>query len=326
MRNIALISLLLIIATSCGKSPEVYIPTLLDEGWRVCSQPDLGENNGNNLDKMDIVDHGFIQANDGTWQLWACMRGTKPGRILYKWEGENLEQPDWTDKGIAARADTSWGEKAYPEELMQAPYFVKVDDTYWCFYNSSEVRVMHSEDGKNYERKRFHKDNNILTHPNGPCKGRDPMIFRDDDGLWYLYTTVSYTIDGHSMGEVIVRSSKDLINWSDYTVVSRGGAGGNGPVSSESAFVVKYEGKYYLFRASSISFLTYVYCSDSPYNFGVDNDEKLIATLPLKAPEVFEHNRQWYISDLADFKGVKLYKMDWVKRQPRHTFKTNMWQ
>ena len=315
MKNSVLFLILFIAFTACDKSQQIYVPVLQGEGWRVCNQPDLGENNGDNLDRMDIVDHSFIRAEDGTWQLWACMRGTKPGRILYKWEGKSLEEPDWTDKGIAARADTSWGERAYPQELLQAPHFIKTDGIYWCFYNSSEVRAMFSEDGKNYERRRFHKGNNILTHANGACKGRDPMVFHDDDGKWYLYTTVSYAADGHLAGEVIVRSSDNLSDWSDYTVVSRGGIGGNGPVSSESPFVVKYKDKYYLFRASSISFLTYVYCSDTPYNFGVDNDDKLITTLPLKAPEVFEYEGQWYISDLSDFKGIKLYKMEWIKKQ-----------
>ena len=291
----------------------MHIPTLRGEGWRVCALPDLGALNG---DAMNIVDHSFIQADDGTWQLWACMRGTKPGRILYRWEGRSLEQKTlWTDKGIAARADAAWGEHVAPAELIQAPFFLKHNGQYWCFYNCGEVRAMFSDDGKNYERRRFHRDNNILTHCNGPCRGRDAMVFRDDDGKWYLYTTVSYAFDGHSGAEVIVRSSDDLAFWSDHTVVNRGGVGGSGPVSCESPFVVKHAGLYYLFRASSITFLTYVYCSKTPYNFGVDHDDKLIATLPLKAPEVFEHAGQWYISDLADFKGIKLYKMDWVPQQ-----------
>ena len=320
MRNLNLFIVLFAVIVAVAivvvtaKSPQVYIPTLQGDGWRVCNLPDLGALNGEDIEKMHIVDHGFIQANNGAWQLWACMRGTKPGRILYKWEGERLEQTDWADGGVAARADTAWGEKAGEAELLQAPHFIKTDGLYWCIYNSSEVRAMFSEDGKNYERRRFHEGNNILTHANGVCKGRDPMVFQDDDGKWYLYTTVSYVTDGHPASEVIVRSSDNLAYWSDYTVVSRGGVAGNGPVSAESPFVVKYKGKYYLFRASSITFLTYVYCSDTPYNFGVDNDDKLIATLPLKAPEVFEYEGQWYISDLADFKGVKLYKIKWSRK------------
>lgn len=306
----------LVVTISSSQTLQVYVPTLIGESWRVCHFPDLGDIAGDDATKMHIVDHSFIQDNNGKWQLWACIRGAKPGRILYKWEGENLENTSWTDMGVAARADESWGEQSLPQELMQAPHFVKIDGKYWCFYNSREVRVMFSDDGKKYERERFHRGNNILTHANGFCRGRDPMVFKDDDGTWYLYTTVSYSRDGgHEAAEVIVRSSKNLTNWSDYTVVSKGGIGGSGPVSSESPFVVKYRGKYYLFRASSISFLTYVYCSDTPYNFGIDNDDKLIATLPLKAPEVFEYNGQWYISDLADFKGIKLYKMEWVYKE-----------
>ena len=54
-----------------------------------------------------------------------------------------------------------------------------------------------------------------------------------------------------------------------------------------------------------------MYRSDTPYNFGVNTDEKLIAELPIKAPEIIEHNGQDYISDLADFQGINLATLRW---------------
>jgi len=110
---------------------------------------------------------------------------------------------------------------------------------------------------------------------------------------------------------VILRTSKDLKRWSDYTIVSAGGIAGNGPVSAESPFVIKIDGYYYLFRASSMTFKTYVYRTDTPYHFGVNDDLKLITQLPIKAPEFIYYDGQYYISDLSDFKGIKLAKLNW---------------
>ena len=82
-------------------------------------------------------------------------------------------------------------------------------------------------------------------------------------------------------------------------------------MSAESPFVVKHQGYFYLFRASSISFETYVYRSKNPFDFGVNSDAKLVTVLPIKAPEVLQHEGEWFISDLADFRGIRLYRLVW---------------
>lgn len=71
------------------------------------------------------------------------------------------------------------------------------------------------------------------------------------------------------------------------------------------------DGCFYLFRSSSVDFHTYVYRSETPYHFGINDDSKLIAVFPIKAPELVCQAGQWYISDLADFKGIKLAKLRW---------------
>ena len=76
-------------------------------------------------------------------------------------------------------------------------------------------------------------------------------------------------------------------------------------------FVVHLDGWFYLFRASSMDFLTYVYRSETPYCFGCNDDRKLVAVLPIKAPEIVRHGGRWYISDLADFQGVMLHRLRW---------------
>lgn len=293
--------------TSNNSISKKFIPVPGNEYWKICEMPDLGELNGPSPEKQHIVDHGFIKSANGQWQLWACMRGTAVGRILYGWEGGSLASGLWDPIDIVARADSSWGEKFNPETI-QAPFFMKTDTSFLCFYNSAGIRIMTSSDGKDYKRIPFVNNSNLLYKDGG----RDVMVMHDND-RFYAYSTVSTVAkDNWKYGFIILRTSEDLKKWSDYTIVSAGGIAGNGPVSAESPFVVKYEGYYYLFRASSITAETYVYRSDNPYHFGINDDSKLIAAYPLKAIELIQDKDQWYISDLADFKGIVLRKLEWI--------------
>ena len=86
-----------------------------------------------------------------------------------------------------------------------------------------------------------------------------------EDSLYYAYSTVSTIAqDGWLRGFVILRTSENLTNWSDYTIVSEGGRAGNGAVSAESPFVLKYGEYYFLFRSSSSTGTTFVYRSSHP--------------------------------------------------------------
>ena len=290
-----------------SRAARPRMPVIDSDWWRICTMPDLGELNGPDPRRQHVVDHGFIRAANGRWQLWACIRGTAVGRLLYGWEGGSLEEGPWEEHGVAARAQAEYGEAAGPPEAIGAPFFAKFGETFYCFYHSGSIRLMTSQDGVHYER-RPGADGTSLLYPDG---GRDAMVLRIG-GRFFAYSTVStVAADGWKRGFVIVRTSDDLERWSDYTIVSEGGRGGGGPVSAESPFVVEMDGCFYLFRASSISFDTYVYRSADPYNFGVHDDSKLIATMPIKAPELVLHEGQWYISDLSDFQGIKLARLRW---------------
>src|SRR5687767_14791098 len=77
---IAILSLL----AGCGPTREM--PVIVGEPWKIAGDPDLGEFTS---PKQQPVDFGVWQANDGTWQLWSCIRGTKCGgntRLFYSWE------------------------------------------------------------------------------------------------------------------------------------------------------------------------------------------------------------------------------------------------
>lgn len=311
-RYTLLLILVLTIIMSCTsqqQETEAPIPVIDGEFWRIGAAPDLDSLNGPDAAKQHVVDHGFVKDRNGQWHLWACMRGTKVSRLLYAWEGSSLtDQKLWAQKGVIARAQAEWGEqKNGDRETMQAPYFLEIDGTYYCFYNSAGIRIMTSSDGAHYTRPRFKDDSNVLYEKGG----RDVMVMQEGD-TFYAYSTISTVArDGWLRGFVNLRTSKDLKKWSDYTIVSEGGRAGNGAVSAESPFVQRFGDYYFLFRSSSSTGSTFVYRSRDPYNFGVNNDDKLVTELPVWAPEIIFEDGQWYISDIDDFKGVKLAKLKW---------------
>ncbi len=309
---LVLFSCALVVAEDAARTPRR--PVLVGKPWRLAAMPDLGPLAGENPKKQHVVDHGFLQLDDGTWKLWACIRGTAVSRILYEWNGQSLEGPaqegqPWQPIGIPARAQAKYGEQireqdGRPVETMGAPFFMRDGDRVLCFYHSAGIRLMTSPDGKSFTRANLGDDRGNLLYRDG---GRDVMVLKIDD-TYYGYSTVS-TID--RQGYVILKTSPDLKTWSKTKIVSRGGVAGDGPVSAESPFVVHLDGYYYLFRSSSITFKTYVYRSEDPTDFGIHDDSKLVATLPLKAPELIHRDGTWYVSDLADFQGVKLWKLEW---------------
>ena len=280
-------------------------PVMVDESWAITEMPDLGELAGPNPKKQHVVDHGFIRDATGKWQLWACIRGTAVGRLLYGWHGDRLTSGPWQPKGVVMRANANVGENVKSEvEGIGAPYFLRRDGTWYCFYHSRGMHVAKSVNGMDYERVLNEKGTSQCGIPGG----RDVMIL-EHGGRYYAYATVT-TSDG-KRSYVIGSESDDLTQWSKGEIVREGGEGGEGPVASESPFVVALDGYFYLFRASSHDFKTYVYRSQDPMDFGIHDDSTLITTMRLKAPEILRIDDQWYISDLADFQGIRMHKLSW---------------
>lgn len=268
--------------------------------------PDLGELNGPVARKQNVVDHGFLRLPDGRWKLWACLRGTAVGRLIYGWEGDSLTAGPWRETGIVLRADAASGEPcANGVEQVGAPFFWKTADRTLCFYHGNGIRKLVSRDGDRFERAG-------LT---GIPGGRDVQIL-EHGGAYLSYATVTAPDSRESnrlTSWIVASRSPDLENWEGEVVVSKGGKPGDGPVDCESPFVVFLDGFFYLFRSSSITFLTYVYRSEDPFDFGIDSDAKLIAEFAIKAPELLCVDGRWFLSDLFDFQGIHMTEMQWVE-------------
>jgi hypothetical protein len=297
-------------AATCAASEQILVPVIDGDWWQVAGDPDLGPYT---TAKQQPVDFGVWQAADGTWQLWSCIRHTACGgntRLFYRWEGQQLTDTDWKPMGIAMEADPKLGESVGG---LQAPHVIRWNGLYHMAYGDwVNICFATSEDGKTFER---------VIHPNGKTgvftegpngHTRDPMLIRIGD-LWYCYYTALHNRQGYGF----CRTSPDLKTWSHSCVVSYGGRVGPGSWQNECPHVVEPEpGVFYYFRNQYYgqNARNWVYRSSNPLNFGIDNDEDhLVRSWKLAAPEVIVHEGQYYIASLMDsLKGIKIAQLKWI--------------
>jgi hypothetical protein len=294
-------------------SEAVLVPQIEGDFWTVAGDPDLGKYT---TPKQQPVDFGIWRAADGTWQLWSCIRATAaPGktRLFYRWQAKNLEDKNWTPMGIAMEADPSFGET---EGGLQAPFVLKEGSTYYMFYGDWEhIALATSMDGKTFARQLLPNGVSGMFSEEMGSNTRDPMVLKIGS-LYYCY----YTAYPSRKGADYVRTSKDKIHWSEPHKVAYGGSQGTGPYSAECPFVFyhKASGYYYLLRnqfyGEHAQFA--VYRSKDPLDFGKDNDQFLVETMPYAAPEIVESDGQLYMATLLpNLKGIQIAKLKFAPKQ-----------
>jgi hypothetical protein len=294
-------------------------PVLDGPSWHIGTLPDLGELN---TEKQEVVDHAIFQAANGKWQLWACVRRTAIGRLLYRWEGDSLTEGPWEPRGIAMRAENEYGESIDDwdgEEWIQAPYVHFENGRYFMFYGGHRSENGHcqiclatSTDGIRFAKRR--NENGYSRIFVGPGETRDPMVIKVGDRYLCYYT--GNEIGPNECSRVYCRQSSDMLTWSEPTVVHWGGKPGLTLWSTECPFVIHLRGYYYLFhtRAYYPPAKSHVYRSMDPLDFGPGGDSKLITTLRVAAPEILFHNGEYFISNVEDLRGgVQLTRLRWVE-------------
>ena len=300
-----------------GEAPKL-MPVLASKPWHLGDNPDLGTLTGT---KQEVVDHAIFRSDDGAWHLWACIRGTKIGRVLYKWEGRALTQPHWKRGGIAMRADPRFGESIDDwggKEWIQAPHVLRFRGLHHMLYGGHRSELEHcqiclatSKDGRTFQRaKNAFGQSRVFV---GPGEARDPMMLWAKGKLHCYYTGNPDPRKRKDKAAVYCRTTKDLKTWSKPRRVCFGGSAGDGMWSAECPHVVRREGYYYLFRTTSYRKpLTHVYRSTDPMDFGLGDDDKKIGTIAVAAPEIVTSLGRDYISSVHDLKGgVQLMRLDW---------------
>lgn len=315
----------LTLAQNARAADAVLVPRIEGKWWQISGSPDLGQFT---TDRQQPVDFAIWQAADGTWQLWSCIRSTAyPGwtRLFYRWEAKRLTDPDWRPMGIVMTADPKLGEV---EGMLQAPFVMRYRDQYLMFYGVGDhIALATSRDGKVFKR-RLSPDGKAGMFSDG-FGTRDPITI-SVNGMFYTYysanpgTTFNATDSSaanraslHLMSNAdLLRTSPDLLHWSEAKTVAQGGEAGTGSYSAECPFVYYHRksGYYYLFRTQHYgeNAETRVYRSKDPTNFGVNDDRFLVETLPLAAPEIVESHGQLYIAALLpNLKGIQIAKLGW---------------
>lgn len=296
----------------------VFVPEIVGEWWQVTGNPDLGERS---TDRQQPVDFGIWQAKDGTWQIWSCIRDANVGdnkRLLYGWEAENFTDTEWTPMGVKMEADTSLGEVSGG---LQAPHVIIKDGIYYMLYGGwGTICLAKSEDGKNFERVINESGTAILF--SGPMGyTRDAMTLQIGDTYYCYYTAhLPQAADTKIPSAIWCRTSKDLHEWSEATMVSGGGSvkglDGFGWGDAECPFVVPLEDKYILFRNQIYgpNNLNTQYVSADPMDFGVDSDEYMVSQLKVAAPEIFKVGDQYYMAALnPNLDGIRIAKLKFNK-------------
>jgi hypothetical protein len=275
--------------------------------------------------REQMVDHAFFQASDGKWRLWSQIRDTARGRVFLEWiGGETFEsrRSFWTPNGICFCADKTAGESCFTgvhNDIIQAPHVLRDGDGYYLVYGGGpvdaedttrQICMAVSRDGVHFQRVANAQGQSRIAVGPGHCADNCLLKHR---GTYYLFSGCSYFPNNGVESGVVVRTSPMLKNggrWSDYTVVQSGGICGDYTHASQSVSVIHHEGMFYLFKMGwSDQFLTAVYASDNPFDFGV-GDEKLISVLPVSAAEVIREGEHLYITTLQkNLDGISVSRL-----------------
>lgn len=174
--------LLLFLSAVCclgGESAAPLTPRLAGPWIKIAGRPPLERWAS---PKAEPVDFTVFQADDGTWQLIACVRHTThPGnsRLLYRWSSRELTARDWKPEGIFLSSRADWDHR---EGHLQAPFHVKDAGTHHLFYNSNGAHLLTGPDG-------------LAWNPHGTTAvfpmGRDLCLLDDRarSGNWIAYYT-----------------------------------------------------------------------------------------------------------------------------------------
>jgi hypothetical protein len=181
-------------------------------------------------------------------------------------------------------------------------------------YNTVEkqISLMTSTDGWTWKR---HRDKNGYSRVFiGPGAARDPCLQKFGD-TWYCYYCGHHNRD-RTCGAIYVRTSKDLLNWSDWKLAQYDKSSEGKKWLPESPHVVFRKGYYYLFRTHGDKGGTYVFRSTDPLNFGQgDVSDYFVTRLDVIAPEIIvdEHSNEYItkIHDPEDGYGIKMARLTW---------------
>jgi arabinan endo-1,5-alpha-L-arabinosidase len=282
-----------------------YTPLVVAGEFTRIYNPSIGENK-----KWYINDHCFITAQDGTWHLFGITheepaRPTDEDNFAHA-TAQNLTAFPWQKQPFAL----SVVENPWKERHLWAPHVVYHQGTYYMFYCAGgddptkyKIHLATSTDLWNWER---HRENPVVVDG---YHARDPFVMKIDDRWVMYYTATSDPSGGNHV--VAYRMSTDLVHWGERHIAYTDPSMGKGGGPTESPFVVRRNGFYYLFIGPRGGYVaTDVFVSTDPFHWRIEDKVGHIAAHA--AEVVRDKDGKWYVSHCGWGKGgVYLAPLYW---------------
>ena len=257
-----------------------------------------------------LNDHTLYQDNKGDWRLIGITSKTNGDYGQEKSFAVGCS-PDFPPAAEMREQDSI----ADFGELAWAPDVIEHEGKWYLFWSPHKLHHMVSEDGITW------REHAVILEKPYHRFFRDPMLYQVGESQWLLYTTAR----GKYFSRVDIYQSFNLKEWQYIRPAlrnSRGSWYNSAFASTESPFLVPYQGAFYLsvtynngptFISGLLLLLkrwpkaesyndTYVFCADNPYDFGVfrgkEHSESLLTRLAAHAPEWVENpvSGEWYLT------------------------------
>ena len=278
---------------------------------------------------MAFIDHSFVE-KDGVMHVFYIR-----GHVGYEWDtrfadtfghATSTDLVHW-DIHPPCLTATRGGPDDYQ---VWAPGVTEKDGVYYMYYTGVNIHVAQticlatSRDLFTWEK--YEGNPVVLPGEWGAWRVdawsdcRDSMVFLDDDGTAYMYyCTARKTPAGGMEPALGIASSRDMINWRDEGAYTFDIC----DVALESPFVLKKDGKYYLFYTNCSHGTSYA-VSDSPItgwkSLGMLLEPKVAPLCPANVPscaEVFCYKGNWYISCAERQPGceqyLEIFELEWLE-------------
>ena len=278
---------------------------------------------------MAFIDHSFVE-KDGVMHVFYIR-----GHVGYEWDtrfadtfghATSTDLVHW-DIHPPCLTATRGGPDDYQ---VWAPGVTEKDGVYYMYYTGVNIHVAQticlatSRDLFTWEK--YEGNPVVLPGEWGAWRVdawsdcRDSMVFLDDDGTAYMYyCTARKTPAGGMEPALGIASSRDMIHWQDEGAYAFDIC----DVALESPFVLKKDGKYYLFYTNCSHGTSYA-VSDSPItgwkSLGMLLEPKVPPLCPANVPscaEVFCYKGAWYISCAERQPGceqyLEIFELEWLE-------------
>ena len=250
-------------------------------------------------------DHTFVKDAEDIWHIFGITHPVTTTENVH--EGEFLSfHAKASEKGLLSDQGFIDLPKVLPpddrpgEKLEnQAPFVIRKEGLYYMFYGPSPIRLAVSKYPLNWDLKGI-----LFSEEKG---ARDPSLIFSNNKYHMIYCTER---------KVAMRTSIDLYNWSEPTVIYE-----SSDFDPESPSIVIKDKSFYLFVCSwdgiwdkkdiqgAYQYKTYVYCSKKINDF---QNREPITTLNAHAPEIFQHEDQWFISSVEwPNRGISIDRLSW---------------